>query len=57
MSVQTVTTLNGVQIQALPFIAEEARRRANSYLARFVSTGYRAIEPELVLLEGPFGSS
>lgn len=53
MSVQTVTTVTGVQMKTLPFLAEEARRRANSYLARFVSTGYRAIEPELVLLEEP----
>jgi hypothetical protein len=53
MNVQTVTTLNDVQMQPLPFIAEEARRRANSYLAQYVSTGYRAIEPKFVPLEGP----
>lgn len=53
MSVQTITAMNSVQLQSLPFIAEEARRRANSYLAQYVSTGYRAIEPELVPLEGP----
>jgi hypothetical protein len=53
MSIQTITALKSVQLQSLPFIAEEARRRANSYLAQVVSTGYRAIEPELVPLEGP----
>jgi hypothetical protein len=53
MSIQTITALKSVQLQSLPFIAEEARRRANSYLAQVVSTGYRAIEPELVPLEEP----
>lgn len=53
MSIQTIPTMKNVQLQSLPFIAEEARRRANSYLAQYVSTGYRAIEPELVLLKEP----
>ena len=53
MTVQTIAPTNGVQTEPLRISAEDARRRANSYLVGYVSTGYRGIEPELVQLDPP----
>lgn len=53
MTVQTVTSPSDTALQALLFSAEDARRRANGYLVRYVSTGYQGINPELLPLASP----
>ena len=48
-----VTKTNGAYTEPLWIPADDARRKANSYLARYVSTGYSAIDPELLILDTP----
>ena len=50
MAVQTVEATNSVWAVSPVFSADDARRRANSYLVSCVSTGYRGINPELIPL-------
>lgn len=53
MTIQTLAAPSGLWAESFALSAEDARRRANSYLVSCVSTGYRGINPELVPFTPP----